>query len=334
MSGGVDSSVAALLSGANAGVTLKLFDGESSCCSVDDVEDARAVCQRLEIPHYTLNYKDAFERLVIDRFVSAYERGETPNPCIECNRSIKFTSLFAETDALGFETLVTGHYARIRKIGDAYYLMKGLDAGKDQSYVLYMIARGLLPRIALPLGELHKAEVRAIAGEHGFINAHKRDSQDICFIPDGDFSEFIKRRTGKNYPPCKLIDIAGNILGERDTSLRYTIGQRHGLGVSYSEPLYVKSKTDTTVTLAAEHELYGTALLANNVNVLVPDKITGTVNLTAKTRYKRGESACRAEFISDGVLRVDFTAPERAITAGQAVVLYDGDTVVCGGTII
>lgn len=334
MSGGVDSSVAALLSGGHAGVTLKLFDGESSCCSIDDVEDARAVCQRLNIPHYTLNYKDVFDRLVIDHFVSAYERGETPNPCIECNRSIKFERLFAESDALGFENLVTGHYARVRKIGDSHYLMKGLDAGKDQSYVLYMISREILPQIMLPLGELHKAEVRAIAEENNFVNAHKRDSQDICFVPDGNFAEFIKRRTGKSYAPCTLVDTDGKTLGERDTSLRYTIGQRHGLGVSHSEPLYVKAKTESTVTLATERELYGTVLMAKDVNVLVPDKISGAVNLTAKTRYKRGESACRAEFVADGVLRVDFAEPERAITAGQAVVLYDGDTVVCGGTIM
>jgi len=337
MSGGVDSSVAALLVLREykeaAGVTLKLFDGDSGCCSIDDVEDARSVCQRLGIAHYTLNYKEAFEEQVIEHFVRSYEQGLTPNPCIECNRHMKFDKLFHEADSIGFDAVATGHYARITKIGDDYYLQKGIDRTKDQSYVLYMIARERLSRLRLPLGGMTKKEVREVAEANGFVNARKKDSQDICFVPDGNYASFIERYTGKQAEPGRFVDVEGKELGRHSGALRYTVGQRRGLGISYSEPLYVKSKRGNDVVVAADKDLYSRCLTAESCNVLVPDKIVGGVRLSAKTRYSATETSCRAEFVDDGKLLVEFDEPVRAITSGQAVVLYDGDTVVLGGTI-
>jgi tRNA-specific 2-thiouridylase len=343
MSGGVDSSVAALSvtmqAGASAvtGVTLKLFDSENpkerGCCSIDDVKDAKAVCQRLGIAHYTLNYKDAFEREVIEPFAAEYAAGRTPNPCIECNRRMKFDRLFDEADTMGFETLVTGHYAQVKYDNGEYYLKKAIDETKDQSYVLYMIPRERLARIAFPLGGLRKSEVRDIAFEHGFVNAAKRDSQDICFVPDGDYGAFLEHYTGKTFEPGNLVDTNGSVLGKHRGAARYTVGQRRGLGVSAAEPLYVHSKRGNDVVLAPERELYTTALIAHNLNVLVPDKLTSIYSLTAKTRYRQPEKPCNVELIGEDTLRVEFLQPQKAITPGQAVVLYDGDTVVAGGTI-
>jgi len=335
MSGGVDSSVAALLSLRKSaeciGVTLKLFNGESGCCSLSDVEDARAVCQRLGIPHYTLNYKDAFQAQIIEHFVESYENGFTPNPCIECNRHMKFDKLLLEAETLGYSKVVTGHYARITQIGGNFYLQKAIDAAKDQSYVLYMLSD--LSKVEFPLGILTKSQVREIAAENGFVNAAKKDSQDICFVPNGKYAEFIEHYTGKIYPPGKFVDVNGKILGDNRGTMHYTIGQRRGLGVSHSEPLYVKSKTGNTITLAPDRELYSKTLYATDVNVLVPDKLTHSVKLTARTRYRQTEQPCTAEFIDENTLRADFTEPQRAITPGQAVVFYDGDTVVAGGRI-
>jgi tRNA-specific 2-thiouridylase len=336
MSGGVDSSVAALLVNARerVGITLKLFDGDGGCCSIDDVTDAKAVCQRLGIPHYSLNYKEAFNKYVVEHFVRSYESGITPNPCIECNRTMKFERLFTEADAMKFNTLATGHYAAVSQIGGNFYLQKGLDETKDQSYVLYMIRREFLPRVQFPLGTLRKSEVREIAAANGFINARKKDSQDVCFVPDGDYSAFMAQYTGKTYPPGDFVDVNGEVLGRHSGSVKFTIGQRRGLGVSHSEPLYVKSKNGNSVTLAPERELYSSVLFADNLNILVPDKLNSKFNCSAKTRYRQPEQPCTAELVGKDKLRVEFTAPQRAITPGQAVVLYDGNTILGGGTIL
>jgi tRNA-specific 2-thiouridylase len=355
MSGGVDSSVAALSAQLRAaryraitgvtrpcvGATLKLFDSgepgstvnERGCCSIDDVKDAQAVCQRLELPHYTLNYKDAFEREVIAHFAAEYQAGRTPNPCIECNRKMKFDRMFAEADAMGFETLVTGHYAQIKYDNGEYYLKKAVDETKDQSYVLYMLPRDRLKRVWFPLGDMRKHDVRQIAHENGFVNAAKRDSQDICFVPNGDYGTFLEHRTGKTFEPGDFVDLNGNVLGSHRGAIRYTVGQRRGLGVSAAEPLYVHSKLGNTVVLTPERELYNSVLYADNINVLVPDKLTSAYQLTAKTRYRQPEQPCTVQFVEEDRLRVQFTEPQRAITPGQAVVLYDGDTVIAGGTI-
>ena len=235
MSGGVDSSVAAYLtmkSGYDCtGVTLKLYDSEDTdelrektCCSLDDVEDARSVCRRLGIPYFVRNFKESFRENVIERFISAYENGATPNPCIDCNRYIKFEKLMLHARELGMDKLVTGHYARVEYDEERgrYILKKAIDLSKDQSYVLYSLTQEQLSMLYLPLGELTKTETRAIAEQNGFVNAAKRDSQDICFVPDGKYAEFIERRTGKSYPSGDFVDEEGNVLGEHKGIIRYT----------------------------------------------------------------------------------------------------------------
>jgi tRNA-specific 2-thiouridylase len=342
MSGGVDSSVAACLvqteQGNIAGTTLKLFDGEDGkCCSIDDVTDARNVCSRLGIRYFVLNYKRRFQTDVIDSFAESYIRGDTPNPCIECNRHLKFGRMLSSARELGFSNVATGHYARITAIGGSYYLQKGADSKKDQSYVLYMIARDDLRHVKLPLGGLTKAEVREIARDKGLLTANKRDSQDICFVPDGDYANFIEswaRERGVILPAHgNFRDSEGKVLGKNKGALSYTIGQRRGLGVSHSEPLYVTSKRGTDVYLGPERELYSSLLYAKDVNVLVPDRLSARYRLSAKTRYSQTEQPCTAEFTDSNTLRVEFDEPQRAITPGQSVVLYDGDTVICGGVI-
>jgi tRNA-specific 2-thiouridylase len=344
MSGGVDSSVAACLvleSGCAdrvAGTTLKLFDGEDGkCCSVDDVTDARSVCSKLGIRYFVLNLKREFQSSVIDNFAETYIAGDTPNPCIECNRHLKFGRMLSKARELGFANIATGHYARITRIGGEYYLQKGLDGKKDQSYVLYMIARDDLQRVKLPLGELTKSEVRGIAREKGLLTANKRDSQDICFVPDGDYAAFIgnwarDRKIALPGAGC-FVGTQGQDFGKNKGALAYTIGQRRGLGVSYSEPLYVTAKRGSDVILGTERELYSSVLSAKDVNVLVPDVLSASYRLSAKTRYSQIEQPCTAEFTESGVLRVEFDEPQRAITPGQSVVLYDGGTVICGGVI-
>jgi tRNA-specific 2-thiouridylase len=240
--------------------------------------------------------------------------------------------LLAESDALGFAALATGHYARITRVGDSLYLQKGLDESKDQSYVLYTIGRESLPRLRFPLGALRKSEVRELAVANGFVTAGKRDSQDVCFVPDGDYAAFMERCSGAAYPPGEFVDVNGNVLGRHDGAVRFTVGQRRGLGVSHSERLYVKGKCGSTVTLAPERELYSRTLLADGVNVLVPDALSSPFRCCAKIRYRHAEQPCIAELVAPDTLRVEFDSPQRAITPGQAVVLYDGVTVVAGAT--
>ena len=255
MSGGVDSSVAAYLTKSLgyevAGITLKLFDNddidisrEKTCCSLDDIEDARSVCARLEIPYYVLNFKDSFKSTVISRFIKAYENGYTPNPCIDCNRFIKFEKLVQRADELGFDYVVTGHYAQIERdeATGRYLLKKAVDPSKDQSYVLYSLTQSQLKKTLFPLGSLTKDKTRETAERLGLINAHKRDSQDICFVPDGDYAAFIEKYTGKAYPNGDFVDESGRILGEHKGIIRYTIGQRKGLGLALPCPMYVKEK--------------------------------------------------------------------------------------------
>lgn len=348
MSGGVDSSVAALLmlrAGYDCeGVMLRLWSGEENgeaqgrtCCSLSDSEDARAVAYKLGIPFHMFNFTDSFSAQVVDRFVADYRRGFTPNPCIECNRYMKFGRLFARADELGVKFLATGHYARTgfdEKTG-RYYLRKGVDESKDQSYVLYMLTQAQLARTVFPLGNLHKDEVRRIAGENGFCNFRKRDSQDIRFVPDGDYAAFIERRTGLTFPEGDFIDPSGRVLGRHRGVIRYTVGQRRGIGISMNEPVYVSAVDPqaNTVTLSGEGGLYSRALTARDVNLISVPSLEKPMRVSAKIRYSHHSALAEAVMTEGGRLSVVFDEPQRAVTRGQSVVLYDGDDVVGGGRI-
>jgi tRNA-specific 2-thiouridylase len=342
MSGGVDSSVALHLMLERGykciGATMKLFELgsiQSSCCSLSDINDARDVAYRCGVAHYVLNFKDAFKTDVIDRFIRVYEEGGTPNPCIFCNRFLKFNILLIRAQQLEFDFLATGHYARLEKTGGRVLLKKATDEKKDQSYVLYAMTQEQLERVIFPLGDLTKDEVRKIAEGQGFINAKKHDSQDICFVPDGDYGRFIEDYLNKKYDEGDIIDNTGSIIGKHKGFVRYTLGQRRGLGVSSNKALYVSAKSakENTITLAPEDSLYSKSLIADDINLIALPKIDKSVHLYAKTRYLQKEQSATVEQLDDNSFRVDFDIPQRAITSGQACVLYDGDIVIGGGTI-
>ena len=341
MSGGVDSAVSAILMQENGydciGVTMKLIaNGGSKCCSLEDINDARKVAWKLGIPHYVLNYTEEFTKYVIKPFIASYEKGETPNPCIECNRHLKFSLLPRRVKELEAETLVTGHYAQIEKSGDRWLLKKGADSKKDQSYVLFMMSQEELAHTSLPLGKLSKAEVREIAASRGLANAEKTESQDICFVDDGDYAFFIETYTGKVYPEGNITDIEGKILGRHRGLIHYTLGQRRGLGIAFNTPIYVKAKNIDTNTLVVgdESTLYTKTFSANQVNFIACENITQPLRLGVKTRYLQKESSALVIQTGPDTIRVEFDEPHRAITPGQAAVFYDGDIVVGGGTIM
>ena len=346
MSGGVDSSVAAFLMKDRGfdciGATMKLYDNETvgierqkTCCSLSDVEDAREVSYKLQIPYYVFNYKGQFEKAVISKFISAYENGATPNPCIDCNRFLKFDLLLKRATELYCDYVVTGHYSRVEFNGERYILKKGIDDTKDQSYVLYFLTQIQLSRIQFPLGAYRKSEIRKIAEENGFVNAAKKDSQDICFVPDGDYAKFIENYTGKSYAEGDFVHTNGGVLGKHKGIIRYTIGQRKGLGISAEQPLYVcgKNVEENTVTLGFSESLFTSEILADDINLISVSKIKEPMKAKAKTRYNMKEQPCTVYQPDADTLKIVFDEPQRAITKGQAVVIYDGDIVVGGGTI-
>ena len=348
MSGGVDSSVAALLTQRAGydctGVTMRLYrppgvqaDNPKSCCSDADEEDAALVCFQLGIPHESACFSKCFEQKVIQRFIREYEAGRTPNPCIDCNRFLKFEALLDRALREGFDVLVTGHYARVSfdAASGRWQLRKALDGSKDQSYVLYMLTQAQLSHLRLPLGELQKSEARALARAHGLVNAKKHDSQDICFIPDGDHGAFLERWTGKSYSAGEIVDLTGRAVGRHSGLIRYTVGQRRGLGVSAANPLYVAAKDPArnTLTVGPEAALYSRELTASDFNWLSVPPPDGPIRASARTRYHQTERPATVAPLPDGRVRVVFDEPQRAITPGQAVVLYNGDLVLGGGTI-
>jgi tRNA-specific 2-thiouridylase len=330
MSGGVDSSVAAALTLERGfqceGITFKLCPGESAY-----VSGAKSAASNLGINHHVLDFTGQFEKDVIGHFIKTYEQGATPNPCIECNRRIKFN--LPLLDKFDFDLLVTGHYARVSHNNGRYLLSKARDENKDQSYVLYCLTQKQLEKSFFPLGELTKREVRKIAEDKHL--ASTAESQDICFVPDGDYGNFIVNYTGKTYPEGDIIDLEGKVIGRHHGLIRYTIGQRRGLGVAANIPVYVAAKSiaDNTVTLAPESALYSKSLTAKNINLIACADLKKPARLMVKTRYQQEEQPAVAEQIDETTLRIDFDSPQRAITAGQAAVLYDGDLVVGGGTI-
>jgi len=338
MSGGVDSSVAALLlknEGYDvSGVTMCLgiaVEGDSAkCCGADAIDDAKRVCDRLKIPHYVFDYAKELEDKVIAKFISEYERGRTPNPCVECNRYLKFGSLLEKATTLGFDFLATGHYAAIEKSGNSYYLKRPKDKKKDQTYFLYSTPYEKLGNILFPLAPLTKEEVREIAKRASLPVAEKQESQDICFVTQKNYQEFISGRV-QNIKPGPIVDMQGNVLGEHRGIIFYTIGQRGGLGISHKTPLYVVSidPGKNRIVAGEKKDLMSNGLVAKDVNLLVrnwPDQIY------AKIRYRKKEAACKVTFENDKI-RVLFAEEQEAITPGQAVVFYDDDHVLGGGVI-
>ena len=339
MSGGVDSSAAALIMKKKGweveGVTMSLF-GETS----DEAADARGVAEKLGFPFRVLDLRDEFKREVVDPFTAAYIEGRTPNPCILCNKSMKFGRLMQEAEKLGCDAIATGHYARIDTDGGSPVLKKAADPSKDQSYVLYTLERDLLSRICFPLGDIvSKDETRKIAAEAGLANSKKKESQDICFIPDGDYASFIEK-TGY-VPECgEFVDEDGRVLGEHRGMIRYTTGQRKGLGISaLPEPYYViaKDPAENRIVLGPNDRLFRRELSAAGANWLLysRENVPEEIRCAAKIRYRAKEAPCTVYIRKGDPSRFDlvFDEPQRAITPGQSVVLYDGDVVIGGGTI-
>ena len=349
MSGGVDSSVAALLmlekGFACIGATMRLYGGDSvspegskTCCSLDDVEDARAVAHRLGIRHYVFNFTEEFRRQVMDKFVDTYYDGGTPNPCIDCNRYLKFGKLLQRAEELGCDTVVSGHYARVERDPDSgrYLLKRAADRAKDQTYFLACLTQEQLSRIQFPLGELTKEEVRRIAEAHGFVNARKHDSQDICFVPGGDYTAFLTEYTGKPLEPGDFLNQQGQIVGRHRGTVCYTIGQRKGLGISLGEPAYVTGKDMAagTVTVGPNEALFSRELWAKDWVFFPFEELKEPMAVTAKIRHSQFDQPATVYPEENGLARVVFDEPQRAISPGQAVVLYRGDTVIGGGTIV
>lgn len=348
MSGGVDSSVAAVLLQEQgyelSGVNLRMFHNEDlgesrekTCCSLADAEDAALVARRLGFPFYVFDFAQVFRDTVIRDFVEEYQAGHTPNPCAVCNREVKFGALLRRVQALGQDFLATGHYAQVERDPDSgrYLLKRAADRSKDQTYFLYMLTQDQLAHSLFPLGGLHKAEVRQIAETRGLVNARKHDSQDICFVPDGKYADFIERTTGHPSPTGPFLDREGRVLGQHKGLIRYTRGQHKGLGLSTEEPLYVleKDAAANTIRLGPDSALWTTELTAEQVNLISMPELTVPLRVTAKTRYSQREAVATVTSLPDGCIHVVFDEPQRAITAGQAVVLYDGEYVVGGGTI-
>jgi tRNA-specific 2-thiouridylase len=356
LSGGVDSSVAAYMLKSQGfecrGATMKLFDshisetitqksctvnGSRTCCSLEDIEDARSVAYKLDIPFHVFNFVSDFKSQIIDRFVEAYQNGKTPNPCIDCNKLMKFEKFFLRSKELDFDYMATGHYARIEfdDITKKYLLKKAVDETKDQSYVLYAMTQAQLSGTKFPLGGLRKSEVRETASVLGFVNARKRESQDICFVPNGDYAAFIEQETGIECPAGNFTDKNGNILGRHRGIIRYTIGQRKGLGLARAAPYYVCSQNTAknTVVLGDESDLYTKTLFADTINFIPFERLDSPIRVKAKVRYRQQENPALVEQIDADRLRIEFDEPQKAIAKGQAVVLYDADTILGGGTI-
>lgn len=333
MSGGVDSSVAALLMKNEGydcvGATMQLYiEGDCS--------DAKAVAEKLHMPFYIFPLKEQFKTLVIDKFIEFYEQGKTPNPCIECNRTLKFGAMMEKMRELDADFVVTGHYARVVCENGEYKLKKAVDESKDQSYFLYMLTQEQLKHIKFPLGEYSKPEIRQIAEENNLITARKKDSQDICFVPDGDYVGFIKGYNGKEYPKGQFIHKTGFSFGEHKGIVNYTIGQRKGLGIAYKNPLYVMNIDPETnnVILGDNEDLFTDTVVAKNVNIISGKAIAEPVRVLARVRYRHKEQPATAWQDEHGNLHVKFDEPQRAITKGQSLVIFDGDTVLGGGEII
>ncbi len=370
MSGGVDSSVAAYLVREEdyfpLGVTMMLHDQDLSCtagthlcCTPDDIEDARVVCSSLGIPFHVVNFMDGFREKIIDKFVETYLRGETPNPCIDCNRYMKFGKLFEMADEEGCEKVVTGHYANVEydETQSRYRLRRAVDLTKDQTYVLYFLSQDQLARLYFPLGRFEKSDARDLAEREGLIVARKHDSQDICFVPDGDYAGFMEREASAQVKQAlekamekynekygKFLDVDGNVLGTHKGYYHYTIGQRRGLGIPAADRLYVVDiiPERNQVILGANEDLFTREVKAKDFNLIslpdadkiIKDTDEKQMRVTAKVRYRAKDTSGVLTLRSDNTAIMLFDEPVRAVTPGQSLVIYDGDYCLGGGTIV
>lgn len=350
MSGGVDSSVAAWLLKEQGyeviGVTMQIWQDEEEtvqeenggCCGLSAVEDARRVAAMLDIPYYVMNFKSEFKKYVMDYFVDEYLHGRTPNPCIACNRYVKWESLLKRSMDIGADYIATGHYARIARLkGGRYALRKSATAAKDQTYALYNLTQEQLAHTLMPVGDYTKEEIRAMAEKIGLRTANKPDSQEICFIPDHDYAGFIAREAGDKVPPAgNFVSSDGRVLGQHKGITHYTIGQRKGLGIALGAPVFVTEIRPETneVVLGSNEEVFGTTVYADRLNFMSIPDLEGELEVTAKIRYNHGGAPCTIRKTGDDSVICQFHEPVRAITPGQAVVFYEEDTVVGGGTIV
>lgn len=348
MSGGVDSSVAAYLLKEQGydviGVTMQIWQDqdvfvqsqEGGCCGLSAVDDARRVAERLEIPYYVMNFKEDFHKYVIDYFVSEYEKARTPNPCIACNRYVKWESLLHRSLEIGADYIATGHYARIMQLPNGRYTIRNsVTAAKDQTYALYNLTQEQLSHTLMPVGDYDKPHIRKIAEEIGLPVATKHDSQDICFVPDHDYASFITQETGKESMPGNFVDEEGNVMGQHRGLIHYTIGQRKGLGISSATPIFVRELRPETneVVLCKSESLFSRDCHVDNVNYMAEEKLTEPVRAIGKIRYSHAGAPCTLYPQPDGTLLAQFDEPQRAMTPGQAAVFYQDDHVLCGGTI-
>lgn len=348
MSGGVDSSVAAALLKSDrhevVGVTMRFWECEytdtdsmlvDGCCGVQGLADAEKVCSILGIPHKVADMQQVFEDKVVTDFYTEYSRGRTPNPCIRCNEHLKFSAFVEWVRNYGIDLISTGHYARIEKHGEKYKLKKGVDENKDQSYVLYSMNQEQLRKTLMPLGGLTKQKVREMAVESGLHVAKKKDSQEICFVPDDDYRGFVSRRMPHLLRSGVIKDSNGKVLGEHNGIINYTIGQRRGLGISASEPLFVIDidVETNTIVVGSKQETYTKQLVATDVNWIGAERPVQSIRVNARIRYNHQEAPATVSQMSEGRISVTFEEPQMAITPGQAVVLYDNDMVIGGGTI-
>ena len=343
MSGGIDSAVSAFLlqqkgysvSGATMKVCKRLLsDGNDA--TLTDIKDAKEVCNLLGIEHKVYYLENEFHETVIKNFIDSYLCGETPNPCVVCNNFLKFGKLLDLEVENGADYMATGHYANIEKDPNGRFLLrKAKDAKKDQTYMLYGLSQDQLSKVLFPLGNLEKSEIREIAAQNGFINAHKGDSQDICFIPDGDYAAFIENELGYKYPEGNYVDEDGNVLGKHRGVIHYTVGQRKGLGISLNKHVFVIDKDfkSNTVTLADEDKLFKRRVVINGVNLIPFDSFEGKIRVEAKIRYSQSVAPAYAEMTAENEITLEFDEPQRAPAKGQSAVLYDGDLVIGGGII-
>ena len=348
MSGGVDSSVAAWLLKKQGydviGVTMQIWQDEEpdlqeengGCCGLSAVDDARRVAAALEIPYYVMNFKKEFQQNVIDYFTGEYLNGRTPNPCIACNRYVKWEALLERSLSIGAEYIATGHYARVEQLPNGRYtLRRSATLAKDQTYALYNLTQEQLKRTLMPVGVYSKDEIRAMAEESGLLVADKPDSQDICFVPDGDYARFIKETSGQDIPEGNFVTPGGKVLGRHKGIIHYTVGQRKGLGLALGYPAFVLEIRPGTneVVIGTYEESLTRTLRARQLNFMTVEDLTEPVRVFAKIRYNHKGAWCTVEKTGKDEILCTFDEPIRAVTPGQAVVLYDGEYVMGGGTI-